>query len=190
MRPNQISIHKTFKLPAIMTTYKQLLSTVDTFIFDIDGVMTNGIVLLTSDGDMLRSMHVKDGYALHLAARKGYRMAIISGGSSQSVIKRFTTLGIHDIYLGVSNKLAVFEAYAAKHQIDPQNVLYMGDDIPDYEVMSKVGLPVCPADAAEEIKHISKYISHFKGGEGCVRDVMEQVMKVHGTWFNDDGFHW
>lgn len=173
-----------------MTSYKQLLSTIKTFIFDVDGVMTNGIVLLTSDGDMLRSMHVKDGYALHLAARKGYRMAIISGGSSDSVIKRFTTLGINDIFLGVSNKLAVFNEYIAKNDIDPATVLYMGDDIPDYEVMSKVGLPVCPADAAEEIKQISKYISGIRGGEGCVRDILEQVMKIHGTWFDDDGFHW
>ena len=173
-----------------MGNYKQLLSSVNTFIFDIDGVMTNGIVLLTADGDMLRSMNVKDGYALHLAARKGYRIAIISGGSSQSVIKRFTTMGIHDVFLGVSNKIARFEEYIYAHQVDPQNVLYMGDDIPDYEIMTRVGLPVCPADAAEEIKHISKYISHHKGGEGCVRDVLEQVMKVHGTWLNDDGFHW
>ena len=173
-----------------MTNFKQKLESIKTFIFDIDGVMTNGVVLLTTEGDMLRSMHVKDGYALHLAARKGYRLAIISGGSSQSVIKRFTSLGVNDIYLGVSNKLAVFEQYIAEHGIDPETVCYMGDDIPDYEVMSRVGLPACPADAAEEIKQISAYISSFKGGEGCVRDVMEQAMKIHGTWLNDDGFHW
>lgn len=173
-----------------MTNYKQRLSKINTFIFDIDGVMTTGLVLLTPEGDMLRSMHVKDGYALYLATRKKYRIAIISGGSSQSVIKRFTTLGISDVFLGVSNKLAVFEKYIREHNIDPEEVLYMGDDIPDYEVMCKVGLSACPADAAEEIKEVATYISPVKGGMGCVRDVLEQVMKIHGTWFNEDGLHW
>lgn len=173
-----------------MTNYKQLLSTINTFIFDIDGVMTDGVVLITSDGDMLRSMHVKDGYALHLAVRKGYRIAIISGGTSQSVKYRFDTLGIKDIFLGISNKLAVFHQYVADNKLDPGKILYMGDDIPDYEVMREVGLAACPADAAEEIKQIATYISPVNGGHGCVRDVLEQVMKIHGTWFDDDGFHW
>lgn len=173
-----------------MGNYKQLLSSIDTFIFDIDGVMTSGIVLLTTDGDMLRSMHVKDGYALHLAARKGYRIAIISGGSSASVNNRFTTLGIIDVFLGVSNKIAVFNQYIKDNGLDPSQVLYMGDDIPDYEVMLQSGVSACPADAAEEIKGISTYISPHKGGEGCVRDVIEQVLKIRGDWLNDDGFHW
>ena len=173
-----------------MGNYKQRLSSINTFIFDIDGVMTSGVVLLTPDGDMLRSMHVKDGYALHLAARKGYRTAIISGGSSASVIQRFTTLGITDVFLGVSNKIVVFEKYIADNNIDPSHVLYMGDDIPDYEVMQKVGVSACPSDAAVEIKGISDYISTHKGGEGCVRDVIEQVLKMQGHWLNDDGFHW
>lgn len=159
-------------------------------IFDVDGVMTNGVVLLTADGDMLRSMHVKDGYALHLAVRKGYRIAIISGGSSQSVMHRFRTLGIQDVFLGVSNKIDVFKKYIKENSLDPSTVLYMGDDIPDYEIMEYAGLSACPADAAEEIKCIAKYISPFKGGEGCVRDVLEQVLKIQGCWFNDDGFHW
>lgn len=173
-----------------MGNYKTLLSSIDTFIFDIDGVMTNGIVLLTPEGDMLRSMHVKDGYALHLAARKGYRLAIISGGSSESVVHRFTTLGIKDIFLGVSNKIKVFNQYIKDNKLDPSQVLYMGDDIPDYEVMLQVGVSACPADAAEEIKAIATYISPRKGGEGCVRDVIEQVLKMRGDWLNDDGFHW
>ncbi len=173
-----------------MTNYKQLLASINTFIFDVDGVMTNGVVMIMPDGDMLRSMHVKDGYALNLAARKGYRMAIISGGTSDSVKHRFKTLGINDIYLGISNKLAVFNQYVQDNGLDPQRILYMGDDIPDYEVMRVVGLSACPADAAEEIKQVATYISPFKGGEGCVRDVMEQVMKIHGNWFDDDGFHW
>ena len=173
-----------------MTNYKQLLSSVKTFVFDVDGVMTSGTVLLTLDNEMLRSMHVKDGYALQLAIRKGYKIMIISGGNCKAVRARFALLGVEDIYLGVSNKLEVFNRFMNEKNVDPAHILYMGDDIPDYEVMSLVGVPACPADAAQEIKNISKYISAFKGGEGCVRDVIEQVMKVHGTWFNDDGFHW
>ncbi len=173
-----------------MGNYKTLLASIDTFIFDIDGVMTNGIVLITPENDMLRSMHVKDGYALNLAARKGYRLAIISGGSSASVIYRFTTLGVKDIFLGVSNKIKVFNQYMKDNKLDPSQVMYMGDDIPDYEVMRQVGFAACPADAAEEIKAISTYISPRNGGEGCVRDVIEQVLKMRGDWLNDDGFHW
>ena len=141
--------------------------------FDVDGVMTNGIVLLTPDSDMLRSMNVKDGYALQLAVRKGYRIVIISGGNSESVRKRFTDLGVTDIYLAVSNKLAVFDAYLRETGTDPASILYMGDDIPDYKVMSKVGVAACPSDAVEEIKSVSTYISSFAGGHGCVRDVIE-----------------
>lgn len=173
-----------------MTSYKQLLSSVRTFVFDVDGVMTTGNVLLMPDGDMLRSMNVKDGYAIQLAVRKGYRIVIITGGNSQSVHLRFAGLGVEDIYLGVGNKLEVFQQFLQQTGIDPQNILYMGDDIPDYKPMTLVGVPVCPADAAEEIKTVSRYISSCRGGEGCVRDVIEQVMKVQGTWFNDDGFHW
>ncbi len=173
-----------------MTNFKQLLSNINTFIFDVDGVMTSGIVLLSPGGEMLRSMNVKDGYALQLAVRKSYRIIIISGGSCESVRHRFQILGIDDVYLGVGNKLKLFEKLLADNQLDAKQVLYMGDDIPDYKVMKKAGVPACPADAVEEIKAISKYISSFEGGKGCVRDVLEQVMKVHGTWFDDDGFHW
>jgi 3-deoxy-D-manno-octulosonate 8-phosphate phosphatase (KDO 8-P phosphatase) len=173
-----------------MTNYKQLLSSVKTFVFDVDGVMTSGTVLLTLDNEMLRSMHVKDEYALQLAVRKGYQIMIISGGNCKAVRARFAILSVEEIFLGVNNKLEVFKKYINKKKLLPKNILYMGDDIPDYEVMKLVGVPACPSDAAEEIKGISKYISAYKGGEGCVRDVIEQVMKIHGTWFNDDGFHW
>ncbi len=173
-----------------MANYKQLLRKISTFIFDVDGVMTNGIVLLTPDGDMLRSMNVKDGYALQLAVRKGYRIVIISGGNSESVRKRFTDLGVTDIFLAVGNKLQVYEKFISESGTDPDTVLYMGDDIPDYKVMEKVGVAACPADAREEIKSVSAYISSAAGGYGCVRDVIEQVMKLQGTWFDDDGFHW
>ena len=173
-----------------MTNYKQLLKDVRTFIFDVDGVMTNGTVLLTAEGEMLRSMNVKDGYILQLAVKKGYRIIIISGGSCEAVRRRFTLLGLKDIYLSCSNKMEVFEKVIAEHDIDPAHVLYMGDDIPDYEVMHKVGVPACPADAVEEIKAISRYVSSRKGGEGCVRDVIEQVLKVHDNWLHEDGFRW
>ncbi len=173
-----------------MKNYKQLLSNINTFIFDVDGVMTSGIVLLSPGGEMLRSMNVKDGYALQLAVRKGYQIIIISGGSCESVRHRFQLLGIDEVYLGVGNKLKLFEKLLSDNKLDPVRVLYMGDDIPDFKVMNKVGVPACPANAVEEIKAVSKYISSFEGGNGCVRDVIEQVMKVHGTWFDDDGFLW
>jgi len=173
-----------------MDNFKQLLTPVKTLIFDVDGVMTDGTVLVTTKNEMLRTMNVKDGFAIQLAVRKGYRIVIISGGNCEGVRSRFSLLGVEDIFLGIRDKVEVFEDYINKIGVLPEEVLYMGDDIPDYQVMTRVGVPVCPSDAAEEIKSVSKYISAFKGGEGCVRDVIEQVMKVHGTWFNDDGFHW
>ncbi len=173
-----------------MTNYKQLLADVDTFIFDVDGVMTTGVVLLTKEGQMLRSMNVKDGYALQLAVKKGYRIIIITGGSCDAVKRRFMLLGIEDVYLGVSNKLELFERIVSEEGLDKKRILYMGDDLPDYEVMRKVGVPACPADAVQEVQHISRYISGREGGKGCVRDVLEQVMRVQNKWFHDDGFHW
>lgn len=173
-----------------MANYKAKLKHIKTIIFDIDGVMTDGNVLLTPDGDMLRTMNVKDGYALHVAVKKGYRIIILSGGHSESVKTRFTGLGIDEIYLGIGNKLEVYHKIVADGKLNPAEILYMGDDIPDYKVMQEVGLAACPADAAQEIKRISHYISPYNGGNGCVRDILEQLMKVQNTWFNDDGFHW
>ena len=170
--------------------FKKLLSKIDTFIFDVDGVMTDGIVILSSSGEMLRTMNVKDGYALQLAVKKGYKIFIISGGSSEVVKMRFENLGIEKVYLGVSNKLDVYDKILAQANILPETILYMGDDIPDCKVMKKVGVPACPADAAEEIKAVSKYISSKDGGKGCVRDVIEQVLRVQNKWFDNDGFHW
>ncbi len=173
-----------------MINYKELLLHVNTFIFDYDGVLTDGTVLLMSNGDALRTANVKDGYALQLAVKKNYRIAIISGAYSESVKRRFEALNVQDIFLGVDKKIDIFNEYLEKHKLDPENVLYMGDDIPDYEIMSRAGVPTCPADAAEEIKNVSKYISHFAGGRGCVRDVIEQVLKIQGKWMNDDAYHW
>ncbi len=174
-----------------MSNYKALLSKVTTFIFDYDGVMTEGIIILTNDGEPLRTANVKDGYALQLVQKLGYNVVIISGGYSPSMSKRFESLGIKDVFLGVSDKMLVYDEYVRKSQIKPENILYMGDDIPDYLPMKSCGVPVCPADASQEIKNISMYISHLDGGKGCVRDIIEQVLKVQGKWMmNSDAHTW
>lgn len=127
-------------------------------------------------------MNVKDGYALKCAVDAGLRVCIISGGSSEGVRKRLKGLGISDIYLGAHNKIEQFNELQEKYNLNSENVLYMGDDIPDYPVMTKIGLACCPKDAAPEIQQISSYVSHKKGGHGCVRDVIEQILKVQGKW--------
>ncbi len=158
------------------------MSQINTFIFDVDGVLTDGIVNITTSGELIRNMHTKDGYALKTAINAGYNVCIISGGNNEGVRKRLQGLGITDIYLGAHHKMDVFEEYIDIYNIKPENILYMGDDIPDYPVMKIVGLPCCPKDAVPEIQDISKYISQKKGGKGCVRDVIEQVLKVQGKW--------
>ena len=173
-----------------MSNYKALLQEVDTFIFDYDGVMTDGKVILMEDGQPLRMANVKDGYVLQLIIKLGYNVVIISGGFSRSMENRFETLGIKDVYLGTKNKEIVLKKYLDKRNIDPRHVVYMGDDIPDHNVMKMVGIPVCPADAAEEIKEISIYISDKNGGEGCVRDIVEQVLKVQGKWMTAEAYSW
>ena len=173
-----------------MANYKAQLKHISTFIFDYDGVLTDGSVIMMPDGEALRISNIKDGYALQLAVKKGYNVAIISGARSASMSERLKALKITDVFLGIENKIGTLKEYLASKQIDPSQVLFMGDDIPDYEVMLEVGLPACPSDAAEEIKKVSKYISHFPGGKGCVRDVIEQVMKVQGKWMNNDAYYW
>lgn len=163
-------------------SYKEFMSQINTFIFDVDGVLTDGIVNITTSGELIRNMHTKDGYALKTAINAGYNVCIISGGNNEGVRKRLQGLGITDIYLGAHHKIDVFEEYIDIYNIKPENILYMGDDIPDYPVMKIVGLPCCPKDAVPEIQDISKYISQKKGGKGCVRDVIEQVLKVQGKW--------
>ncbi|MBJ7879989.1 KdsC family phosphatase [Gelidibacter salicanalis] len=163
-------------------SYKEYLEHITTFIFDVDGVLTDGTISLTTTGEMLRTMHTKDGFAMKTALLAGFNVCIISGGSNEGVRQRLQGLGITDIYLGAHNKIEQMDAYMDLHHIKPENVLYMGDDIPDYPVMTRVGLPTCPQDAVPEIKAISKYISHKNGGQGCVRDVIEQVLKVQGKW--------
>ncbi|NQV77339.1 MAG: HAD-IIIA family hydrolase [Lutibacter sp.] len=163
-------------------SYKEIMPQITTLIFDVDGVLTNGVVTVFPDGEMVRNMNIKDGYALKTAVMAGYNVCVISGGTNEGVRTRLEGLGIKNIYLGAHNKLIQFEEYTNLHTLKPENILYMGDDIPDYPVMKKVALPCCPNDAAPEIKEVSLYISHKKGGSGCVRDVIEQVLKVQGKW--------
>lgn len=166
-------------------SYKQLLPKITTLIFDVDGVLTNGIVTIMPDGELVRNMNIKDGYALKTAVDKGFRVCIITGGKNEGVRTRLANLGIKDIYLGAHNKMEQYNELVKKYNLKSENVLYMGDDIPDFPVMKSVGMPCCPNDAAEEIQHISSYISNKKGGEGCVRDIIEQIMRVQGKWEND-----
>ncbi len=173
-----------------MDNYRKLLGNIKAFVFDVDGVFTDGSIILTPEGEQLRTMNVKDGYALQLAVKKGFSVAIISGGISEAVQIRFERLGLTDIYMGVSNKLDIYETYINQKGFTSAEVLYMGDDIPDFQIMNIVGMPACPNDAVDEIKKISKYISHASGGKGCVRDVVEQTMKVQGKWLDHDAFLW
>ena len=166
-------------------SYKQLLAQINTLIFDVDGVLTNGMVTIMPDGELVRHMNIKDGYALKTAIDKGLNVCIISGGKNEGVRTRLANLGIKDIYLGAHDKIKQYKELVKKYELNPKNVLYMGDDIPDYPVMELVGLPCCPNDAAPEIQGISKYISYKKGGEGCVRDIIEQILRVQGKWENN-----
>lgn len=162
--------------------YKEIMPHINTFIFDIDGVLTDGKVTIFPDGQLIRSMNIKDGYALKTAIDSGYQICIISGGVNEALKSRLTGLGITDIYLGINNKLEKLKEYLDIYKTNPENVLYMGDDIPDYQVMKSVALPACPKDAVPEIQNISVYISQKRGGNGCVRDVIEQVLKVQDNW--------
>ncbi|TDG36871.1 3-deoxy-D-manno-octulosonate 8-phosphate phosphatase [Pedobacter changchengzhani] len=163
----------------------QKLKEITTLIFDVDGVLTDGSVQLTESGEALRTYNIKDGYALQLAVKKGYNVCIISGGNGVAMAKRFANLGIKDIFLGAGNKVDIFNKYIASKNIKATEVLYMGDDIPDLEVMKLVGLPTCPADAVEEIKAVSKFISHYAGGKTAARNIIEKVMKVQYKWSDE-----
>jgi len=153
-----------------------------TFVFDVDGVMTDGSVLVFESGEQVRRMSTRDGYSLQLAIKKGYRVVVISGGSSEGVRQRLQYLGIRDIFLNIHDKVDVLRQYAKENRLDEKDMLYMGDDIPDHAPMQYVGLACAPSDAAPEIRHIAAYISSFGGGQGCVRDVVEKVLKLNGHW--------
>ena len=173
-----------------MSELKELLSGVTTFIFDYDGVMTDGTVYMDSNGDPLRTSNVKDGYAIQLASKLGYHLAVISGAVVTNITKRLNMLGVEDVFTGVPDKVLKLEEYMKQHQLIPDQVVFMGDDIPDIKVMRKVGVPVCPADAADEVKQVSVYVSRCPGGRGCVRDVIEQTLKVQGKWLTAEAYSW
>lgn len=160
-------------------------------IFDVDGVLSTDTITLHPGGEPMRTVNIKDGYAIQLAIKQGLTIAIITGGNTESVFKRYSNLGVKDIYMKSSLKINSYLDFTSKYGIDDENVMYMGDDIPDYEVMCRCGCPVCPADACSEIKNVSLYISDKKGGYGCARDVIEQVLRVKGLWMKvDNAFGW
>ncbi len=160
-------------------------ATITTFIFDMDGVLTDGSIWVFPGNDFIRRMNIKDGYALQLAVKKGYRIAVITGSHSLPVQERLAALGITDFFQRVQHKKEQLNAYITQHRLNINEVLYMGDDIPDYEVMQAAGMACCPADAVTEIKTIAHYISPIGGGNGCVRDVIEKVLKINGHWATD-----
>ncbi|HSB93281.1 MAG TPA: HAD hydrolase family protein [Flavitalea sp.] len=163
-------------------TLLEKFSRIKVFAFDVDGVLTDGNLYLAENGEQLRRMNIKDGFALQLAIKKGYRIVIISGSYSEPSISRLSKLGIADIYMRITDKAACLQNYLAENNLVMSDVLFMGDDIPDYPVMTKVGIAACPKDAAGEIRNCSQYISRFNGGEGCVRDVIEKVLKLNQHW--------
>ena len=165
-----------------MTNYKQRLSQITTLLFDVDGVLTDGKVMITTEGEMYRQMDTKDGYALKCALDAGLKIVIISGGTNEGVRNRLKALGVYDIYLGAHHKLDAYQDILDNYDLKPENMLYMGDDVPDIPVMEKVGVSCCPQDAVTDVLQISDYISPKKGGEGCVREIIEQVLRVQGKW--------
>ena len=165
-----------------MGNFKEEIALCDTLVFDVDGVMTDGGIVPTADGDFIRRYDAKDGYALAYAIRMGYRVCIISGGRGRMLENRLRLLGVKDFYLDCMDKIATMRDYFAREGIDPRHTIYMGDDIPDLECMREVGIPVCPADAAAEVVEASRYVSEFPGGHGAVRDIIEQVLRARGDW--------
>lgn len=168
-----------------MGNFKEDIAEVDTFIFDVDGVMTDGGIIPLADGDFIRKYHAKDGYAIAYALKRGYRVCIITGGRGEILRLRLRKLGITDVYMDCMNKIEAMGEYLGRHGIDPAHVVYMGDDIPDLDCMRAVGIPVCPADAASEVIEAARYVSQFAGGQGCVRDIVEQVLRARGDWALD-----
>ncbi len=172
-----------------MISYKEKLHNIKTFIFDVDGVLTDGSVLLLQ-GEVVRTLNSRDGYALQYAAKKGYNIFIITGGNSLSVKDRLENLGAKEVVLRAKNKLEHYNRLKQDYGFKDDEVLYMGDDIPDYEILQKVGVSTCPQDAAVEIKAICDYQSPYNGGKHCVRDVIEQTLRVQDKWFDKSSFEW
>lgn len=173
-----------------MSSINYDLKKIKSFIFDVDGVLSPNSIPLSSEGEPMRMVNIKDGFAINLACKHGYGVAIITGGDTEAVRKRFERLGVQHIYMKSSIKIEDFKDYISKTGYKAEEIIYIGDDLPDYQVMQTVGLPIAPADAAPEIKMVAKYISHQKGGDGVARDVIEQVMKAQDKWISDIAFGW
>lgn len=170
--------------------FKQQLKHIEAFVFDNDGVFTNGTVFLMPGGEQVRTASTRDGYAVQHATKCGMRIAMISGGRSEEVVRRMNGLGVTEVIMGASEKLAEFKQLCQRWGLKPEQICYMGDDIPDLPVLAAAGLACCPQDAAPEVRSASKYVSPIPGGAGCVRDVLEQAMKVKGLWMNDRAHAW
>ena len=167
------------------------LQKISTIVFDVDGVLSTNTVTMDCNGNPQRTMNIKDGYSIQLAAKQGLRLAIITGGSDESILQRYSKLGVKDIYMGVAVKILTYEEYCSCHNLSDEEILYVGDDIPDYEIMCRVGCPCSPADACSDIKRISTYVSPYTGGNGCVRDILEQVLRAKGLWLSSaKAFGW
>ena len=173
-----------------MINYKEKLGAIRAFVFDFDGVMTDGSVWTYGDGETVRCGNIKDGYAIQYAVKKGYIVAVISGATSKSIDNRMKMLGVTQVYTGCADKMKTFDQFLSTNNLTEEQVLCMGDDIPDYPILQRAGVSACPADAAVEIKESVDYISLFPGGRGCVRDVIEQVLRLHGQWFHQDAVVW
>ncbi|MCD8275182.1 MAG: HAD hydrolase family protein [Alistipes sp.] len=165
-----------------MGNFKEDIVRTEAFVFDVDGVMTDGGIIPTLDGDFIRRYNAKDGYALAYAIKMGYKVCIITGGRGKTLENRLKMLGVTRAYIDCMDKISALHEYFAEEGIDPRNAIYMGDDIPDLECMREVDIPVCPAAAAAEVIEASRYVSEFKGGEGAVRDIVEQVLRARGDW--------
>ena len=176
-----------------MSTINYDLQKIKALAFDVDGVLSANVISMSTDGEPLRTVNIKDGYSLHLAAKLGIPLGIITGGRTEAVRKRFLALGLaaEDIYMGSSIKIHDYRDFRDRHGLCDEEILYVGDDIPDIEVMTACGLPCCPKDAVPEVKEVARYISHQDGGYGCGRDIVEQVLKAKGLWMADErAFGW
>jgi len=169
-----------------MGNFKEDIEKVRAFAFDVDGVFTDGKITVTPEREFIRTYNAKDGFALKLLVEKGYKVCIISGGKGESLFHRFRMLGVEDICIDCFDKLPQLKAFMKKYDLAPEEVMFMGDDIPDIAPMRYVGVPVCPSDAASDVKRVARHVSGFPGGEGCVRDMVEQVLRARDDWFKDD----
>lgn len=167
------------------------LQKIKAIIFDVDGVLSAETITLSSQGEPLRTVNIKDGYAIQLAVKMGLRIVILTGGVTEAVRLRYERLGVEDIYMGCAVKIKTYDEFLAKYGLSDAEVMYMGDDVPDLEVLRRVGCPACPQDACSDVKESCRYISNYRGGYGCGRDVIEQTLRAQGKWLNSEkAFGW